>query len=741
MFDYNIYEDGVRIKTWKEDLLQKTPMSDLMWSTITVLLCFVGMTTCLIWKYWTPLQRVYASTRKSIKSGSDKVTSMYTAVQTYLAPVWPWIRPLVDFLYRILSALLEYIRYNVVTLLGGEIHGAPPETTFVNTSAQGNTVRAELTDANAAKALLREKLIAANTANALLQDELTTANAANASLRDELAAVNKPVEDFPQLPRYEPRLSLGGYKAKSLFQRAPRYPGICVPTLLSEMKDSTAELVSNSVQTVAVKPTYVYAATAISPEIGTVGQPQQSLKSDPTALSYSPITAVQIRPERQQSIPTKSAALSFSSIKAVHRIVPEPVHQRPATRTIDAGVQADSTDLVSREELNTQAERHASEIAALMSSHLSNEQKQLEHLQERHDTEIARVHSSYTSEITAFRTTQGELKARIERHESEIAALTLSHSIEIANLKSSTEEKVKVQSKRHDSEITALKSSHLSDRREQLRAQKERHDTEIADVRSAYSTEITNLKSSQSPDVVAAQEKLALYEQEGIKLQATVNSISSSYAAMEARVQSRDNENARLSTELEAAKAKVAAGASQQEVEEYVKNLQRECANQLAVKDDNCGRKLKALKDHLERSEADRKKAEADARVVPGLRHQISRLEGKVNKGTWPGLTTPSNGSMKNSAALRAELKQAEFDRDENRRCWKRDSDKMKVFEQEKLAAMAEVGKLETDNARYLEALGIGARTIVAAPTVNAAAGNKRGAEDQMSSGVGKRAR
>lgn len=241
MFDYNIYENGVLVKTWKEDLLQKNPLSDLIWSTIMMLICFVGMMTWLVRRYWTSLQRVYASIRESIKSGSVKIGYMRMAVQTHLDPVWPWLRPLTDFLGRVIYALLEHIRRKVVTLLGGQIHGALPETTSVDTSAQESALREELTDANAA--------------NTLLRDELTAANAANASLRDELAAASKPVEDVPQLPPYAPRLSLGRCKAKSLFQRAPRYPGLCVPTPLSQVRE-TAEEASNSMQPMAVTPAH-----------------------------------------------------------------------------------------------------------------------------------------------------------------------------------------------------------------------------------------------------------------------------------------------------------------------------------------------------------------------------------------------------------------------------------------------------------------------------------------------------
>ena len=405
-------------------------------------------------------------------------------------------------------------------------------------------------------------------------------------------------------------------------------PAEYVSNSTQTMEVKPAEHVSNSTQTMEVKPAYVHAATHTDSEIQP--QPQQ--------------------PKLQQPIPTKTATFSFSSIKAAHTIVPEPVYKRPAIETTDAGVQADSTDLVWRKDLSTQAERH-------------------------------------------------------------------------------------------DSEIAALKSSHLSERREQLRAQKERHDTETANVKLAYSNEITNLKSSQSTGVAAAQKKLALYEQEGIKLQAMVNNLSSSHAVMEAHVQGRDDENARLVTELEAAKAKVAAGASKQEVEDYVKKMQGECANQMAVKDSDCERKLKVLRTHVERSEADRKKAEADARIVPGLRQQIAKLEKQANVGQWPGLTTPSDGSRKNAAKLEQELEQAKKERDHAQAGWqhahnaaKETGETLAACDRARLDAIAKLDEAQRDLARYKP-------TVMPEPSLNTAAGGKRGAQDQMTRGAGKRAR
>ena len=526
VIDYNIYENSALTKTWKEDLLQKTPISDLMWSNITMLLFFIGMPTLLIWKYWSSLQRVYASTRESIECGFDKLDSIVTAVQTCVDPLWPWLHPLVHFLHRSLHALFEYIRCKTVTLLGGEIHTAPPETAFDDTSAQDSNLRAEL--------------IAAKAANVRLHDELTAANAANASLRDELATASKPVEDVPQLPQlphYEPRLSLGGYKARSVFKRASPHPGICVPTPLSVVKAGIHA--SNQISCTTTMDEGTQTLSARAPEqtdsaicsfsplmsVAIKPQPQQLMNNTISpALSLSALTAVQIQPQSQAERPvsTNNATSAFSSIRAVHTA--EPIYQRPITRITDAGTQADSTasstDTVSREELNAQAERYAIKEAALTCAHslavtaLNQSNKEaLESQQERHEADINAVKTLQASDE------QAALKAQEERHGLDIAAFRSSHSSEIAALKLATQAELNAQKERHESEITSaveastgvqlaaqkgdhdleiemLKTYHASEL-DPLKAQQERYIEDITILRSSYASEITAFKTTQ----------------------------------------------------------------------------------------------------------------------------------------------------------------------------------------------------------------------------------------------------
>ena len=624
-----------------------------------------------------------------------------------------------------------------------KICGVLSDIRIVKRSAQASMLSAELSrqegslraEHSAQESILRAELLA----------EAST-------LRDKLAAAHKRFHDLHQGPRCELRQSCNPVISRILHRpsaTAPSlYPGIFAPTVVKRTTVKKAAGKDNtSTQTLQVIPTYVHTATNTNSKIGAVSnpvcsfsvltavqiqpQPQQSIKSNSSALSFSSITAIQIQPRRQQpaltnnvslsssvqavhtiepvpykppAIQSTDAPLSFSSVEAVYMIEPVP-YKRPGMQTTDVGIQANiAEDVVFRDELRAREKCHTSEVANLISLHL---------------TEITALKSS----------TEEHFAEQKKHHDTVIANLKSSHAFELEDLKA-----------QHFAEFKALKTQQAANFETihtkyagEIKARDDQHATVVACLKTSYANEIAARDASRSNDSSALstiQSQLTLYKEDCMNKQVAMNNASAHYAAMEARVESKNNENSRLKAELQAANEKVAAGASQQEVEEYVQKIRSECVHEVAVKDKDCERKLHAVTERLLRSEADRKKAEMDAKAVPGLRQQNAILEMQVNKRKLPGVAMPGDGSRKNAAKLQEELKQAEKDRDECWHFWKRDSEQMKVFDREKSAAMAEVGKLERANARYREALGPGARTIVAEKSVNAVAGKKRGAEE-----------
>ena len=337
--------------------------------------------------------------------------------------------------------------------------------------------------------------------DAVYVDALREATLREDALRAELAAANQRISNHYQQRQY---LSRAAFNAKFIrkpldavklhVDRPLHTPAVKSVAAAREPVKKAARYASTSTQTMEVtatyvKATYVNAATQVKPEIRPAPK---------TTCAITLNTAVQTI-EPGPTLQTSSAASFFSKITAVHTIEPVP-YTRPAIQTTDAGVQVHSSDdLVSRDALRAQEERHASETAALNS---------------QHDASFKAHHSKYLE----------ALKDRDERHASEIAALKSSHEAQLNQLASSRNSDSSALSTAQ-SELTRVQSEQSDLLRKMNIAQNE-YNTMNARVQSLVEEngalkghlQAANVAMASSADPQAVQRKLQEMEGECLRL-------------------------------------------------------------------------------------------------------------------------------------------------------------------------------------------------------------------------------
>ena len=455
-----------------------------------------------------------------------------------------------------------------------------------------------------------------------------------------------------------------------------------------------------------------------------------------------------------------NAKSSFSSIKAVSSIEPVP-SQQPAITTTDARVQVTSSDdSVTKAALEAQAEQYRTNIHNIETVY----DAEIELIHKTHVGEISTLKEQQATEVEALKAThdskghaleahfRGELEGYKTRTIAEVDLIKEERAVEVRDLKhqlaaaqqalntqhssgdQGTAEALKVQ----EAQFSAYKISVNT----AVESIQQKNAAENNEVRAQCATEIENLKASHARDVAslsnghnsstsAIENELALTKDTNLKMRQNMNDAESQYAYIQSQLHMATTQVHSLTQRLDVAETAAASVQNPEAVEQRLQAMRDECKHHLTEKDKTFARQQAASNRAVASLSVDLKKAEAANKEVVALRQQVAILNMKNKSGKGFG-ATPSDGTTKNSEALKEELEAAVKERDWLRREYKWNSEGWQLCDTVRKEGDAKIAEMETEMVRLRRGLGSSAREIFPMKSHGSAAGRKRGADDDQ---------
>ena len=481
-------------------------------------------------------------------------------------------------------------------------------------------------------------------------------------------------------------------------------------------------------------------------------------------------TAVQTHEVEPRAAPPThgtDVASSFSSIKAVSSIEPVP-SQQPTITTTDAGVQVTSSDeSVTKAALEAQAEQYRTSIHNVEAEY----DAEIQLIHKTHVAEISTLKEQQAAQVEALKGThdsngqvskeacdaleahfRGELEGYKTRTIAEVNEMEEKRAVQIKDLQNQlaaalealktqynsgdqgTTEALKVLEAEFsaykisvNTAVESIQQKNAADNNE-IRAQCA---TEIENLKAAHAQHLASLSSGHNSSTSAIENELALTKDSNIKMRQNMNDAESQYAYVQSQLHMATTEVQSFTQRLDVAETAAASVQDPGAVEQRLQAMRVECEHRLAENDKNHAPQQAASARGIAFLSAELKKSEAANKEVVSLRQQVAVLNMQAKRGKGFG-GSPSDGTTKNSEALKEELAAAVTERDWLRRQYKWTSEGWQLCDAFRKESDTKIAEMETEMVRLRRGLGSSAREIFPMKSHGSAAGRKRGADDDQ---------